>query len=199
MAKVKLNPDLFYLERLNLVPSRIVDGFSCGADSNVKDIDEFFKSKAVQYESELLWKSYCLRTFQTNHKSKIVAAFTLSNAQIPSNEQTQKNVSKRFRFYPAILIGQLGVDMHYSGNGVGSFILNFVKMFFLDPQNKSGCRFIIVDALADKIRFYQKNDFKFVFETEDSEKEAKQLKTRAPLRTRMMYFDLLTLKQVVSN
>lgn len=50
--------------------------------------------------------------------------------------------------YPAILIGRLGVSSEYRGKGlnIGSQILDFIKGWFRSFDNKTGCRFIVVDA-----------------------------------------------------
>lgn len=55
--------------------------------------------------------------------------------------------------------------------------MDFIKVFFTD-KNKTGCRFIIIDAYKDAIEFYQKNGFDFLTGEDESES------------TRLMYFDL---------
>ena len=58
------------------------------------------------------------------------------------------------------------------------------------------CRFLVVDAYneAQVLRYYEKNDFKFLFSSEDQEKEYHQMDGSQILRTRFMYFDLLALR-----
>ena len=56
-------------------------------------------------------------------------------------------------------------------------LLNFIKSYFLE-DNKSGCRFITVDAYHDVIPFYQNNDFQFLRKEEDD------------FVTRLLYYDL---------
>lgn len=73
--------------------------------------------------------------------------------------------------------------------------MTFIKIFFR-TKNKTGCRFIIVDALNNDstINFYKKNGFQFLIE--DERLEAKYVgigMNRLPLHTRLMFFDLLTL------
>lgn len=67
---------------------------------------------------------------------------------------------------------------------LGTALLDFIKVWFTQG-NKTGCRFIIVDAYnkAHIIQFYQKNGFQFLIE-EDSSDE-----------TRLMFFDLITFKK----
>jgi GNAT superfamily N-acetyltransferase len=40
----------------------------------------------------------------------------------------------------------LAVAESFSGKGIGSAVLRFIRMWFLDEDNKTGCRFAIVDA-----------------------------------------------------
>jgi len=57
--------------------------------------------------------------------------------------------------------------------------MNLIKSMFLNC-NRTGCRFITVDAYSNKktIAFYQKNGFDFL-----SDKDQKR-------RTRLLFFDL---------
>ncbi len=57
--------------------------------------------------------------------------------------------------------------------------MDFIKFYFID-KNKTGCRFIIVDAYQEAIKFYQDNGFDFLT-LDDEEKD-----------TRLMYFDLMS-------
>ncbi|MCS2517629.1 hypothetical protein NXW37_29000 [Bacteroides thetaiotaomicron] len=54
----------------------------------------------------------------------------------------------------------------FAGKHIGDEILSFIKGWFIDPLNKTGCRYIIVDASNHQkvIDFYQRNGFKFIFE-----------------------------------
>ena len=60
---------------------------------------------------------------------------------------------------------------------LGTYLLNFIKTFFV-VNNKTGCRFLTVDAYAAAIPFYQKNGF---VPLNDDDKNAP---------TRLLYFDL---------
>lgn len=66
----------------------------------------------------------------------------------------------------------------YKGNDIGTAILDYIKEWFVD-NNRTGCKFITVDAYDISLGFYEKNDFKY-FTDEDLNSD-----------TRAMYFDLL--------
>lgn len=172
--------------------------FSCG-DS---DLDDFFSNDAIAYEKELMGKTYCwvLREDVT----QIIGMITLANAGIQtthlqSNPRRKINnlipYTKQGRTYPAVLIGRLGVNVDFQGAGykIGAQIMDFIKDWFKSYDNKTGCRFIIVDAVNHEhtINYYQRNGFKPLFPKEDDEKEFYKIPKDKSLRTRMFYFDLL--------
>lgn len=174
--------------------------FSCG-DS---DLDEFFHRDAFLYDKQLLGKTYFFAL--TGDEPRIVCAFTLANdsikaALIPntSRNKIQRKIpnSKRTRSYPAVLIGRLGVSVDFQGgeNGIGSQTIDYIASWFLMPDNKTGCRFIVVDAYnrADVLHFYEKNGFRFLYANEDLEKEANHILPDEKLESRLMYLDLISL------
>lgn len=174
--------------------------FSCGND----DMDDFFHNDARLYAEELLGKSYCFVTTEAPHQ--IVAMFTVANDSIKTTHlgrSTTNRVNrpidnaKRGRSYPATLIGRIGVNKEFQKKGyhVGSQVMDFLKQWFTDEENKTGCRFLVVDAYNDMnvLSYYEKNGFKFLHKTEDEEREYYHIED-SQIHTRLMYFDL---KQVI--
>lgn len=178
--------------------------FDCAND----DLNEFFGNDAVHYSDELLGKTYCF-TLDENPEI-IVCAFTLSNDSIKTinlpNARKKKIIKdiprqKQMRSYPAVLIGRLGVNKNYrfvtdEEQTTGSQLMDFIKSWFIDDANKTGCRFIVVDAYNDlkPIEYYERNGFTHLFSTEDQEKEFTGLDNADTLHTRLMYFDLIVLR-----
>lgn len=172
--------------------------FDCGHT----DLNDFFVDDSQNYSKELLGKSYC---FLLDKNPKIVVcAFTISNDSIKANflpNNRKKKVSKKiprqkqFRSYPAVLIGRLGVNVEYKRNGVGRELMDFIKSWFIDTNNKTGCRFIVVDSYNEEIpiAYYTRNEFEFLFSTEEQEREYTGLPDNLPMTTRLMYFDLIIL------
>ena len=74
-------------------------------------------------------------------------------------------------------ICRLAVSQELKGQHIGEFIIRSIKSYFL-ADNKTGCRFLTVDAYAAAIPFYFKQ--KFVPLTAEDEGAA----------TRLLYFDL---------
>lgn len=195
---------------LNVLTEEILaesNPFTCGDD----DMDEFFRQDALDYTHFLMGKSYCFRL--KDDKRTIVACFTISNDSIriydlPSSRRNAMwNITNREKMltrYPGVLIGRLAVADSFSGRGIGSEILNFIRMWFLDDANKTGCRFAIVDAKNEPLilRFYEKNGFKTLFSREidedlytkpvkDETEQAERLQNPRKLKTRLMFCDLL--------
>ena len=175
--------------------------FSCGNE----DLDDFFSNNAVTYGKHLLGKTY---QFCPKETPNIVAcAFTLSNDSIRITNKFHDDCKDKFlndtnlsekglRRYPAVLIGRLGTDVKFAGQGFGSAVLCFIKTW-VQTKMLTGCRFLIVDAYntPNTIRFYQTNDFHFLIE--DERLEAKYMGIgvgHLPLNTRLMYYDLLDMQ-----
>lgn len=165
------------------------------------DLDEFFSKDAFLYETELLGKTYAW--INTADPSKIIGLVTLANDSVKAQYITnsarnrlQRSITnaKRGMNYPAVLIGRLGVSSEYRGKGlnIGSQILDFIKGWFRSFDNKTGCRFIVVDAYNnDKtLHFYEKNGFKPLYKTEEEERSFLELNADEKLETRFMFFDL---------
>ena len=171
--------------------------FECGDE----DLDEFFNEDAIHYDTELLGKTYCW--IDRKQPEVIIAFFTLANDSIktysmPNNikNRIQRNVAnpKRGRTYPAVLIGRLGVNKKYQGTGshFGTQVMDFIKKWFRSEDNKTGCRFIVVDAVnaPSTVGYYMHNGFKFIYLDENVEKDYFNIDRNEHLRTRMMYYDL---------
>jgi len=173
----------------------------CSFDCGDYDLNDFFKNDAVNYAEQLLGRSYY---FECKASKDIVSLFTVSNASIrvsdlPNNSKRKlgKEIPwvKQGRNYPAVLVGRLGVSLKYKSIGIGSQMLDFIKAWFVSDKNKTGCRFIIVDAYNNpkSCEFYIKNGFSFLFKDEFVEKTYNSISANERLKTRLMYFDLITL------
>ena len=173
-----------------------MSGFTCGD----QDLDDFFANDCFGYAKQLLGKSYCFKL--DDAPSKVVCAFTLANAGIRvddlPNARKKKIESsiphaKSLKDYPAVLIGRLAVNQEFRSLHIGSDVLEYIKYWFVDPYNKTGCRFIIVDAYNNEqtVSFYERNGFKSVFSSDIQEKKYRHINSEVRLNTRLMYYDLL--------
>ncbi len=160
--------------------------FSCGDP----DLDEFYNKDSIEGSRQLVSTTYIVRDGST-----IIGFFSVSNDSIRREDCPERSALKRFlkpiprekRYssMPAVKIGRLGINEGLQKNGVGSEIIDFLKGWFT-IGNKTGCRFLVVDAYnkEDVIGFYKKNGFLFL-KSEGQKDE-----------TRLMYFDLIKVTDV---
>ena len=168
--------------------------FSCGYD----DLDEYFLKDSPLWADQMYGKTYCF--VLKDDPQTIVCAFSLSNDTIrvdllPNSQRKRflKEIpkEKRMRRYPAVLIGRLGVDIQFANNGIGTELMQILKCWFVEPDNKAAVRYLAVDALNNSrtLNYYEKNGFAYLFK--DEEQEAVSSRMKQPLKTRYMYFDLI--------
>ena len=160
-----------------------VKSFDCGDD----DLNDFILHESPLYRKEKLAVTYVLKEADDLANEHIKAFFSLSNDRISISDFDSKtkynrfsrrfNNHKRLKSYPAAKIGRLAVHASAKGMNIGSTLLNFIKRYFT-ADNKTGCRFITVDAYAAAIPFYLRNGFVPLNE-EDADEP-----------TRLLYFDL---------
>ena len=140
----------------------------------------------------------------------MVAAFSLANSSVrvdnmPKSKRNKLNrkipFSKQRSQYPAVLVAQLAVFDDFGGKNIGKEVLDFIKSWFIDPLNKTGCRYVIVDAVNTPkvLQFYIDNGFDFIFSSDEEEihymSKAEQMEDGEVFReTRLMVFDLMTIK-----
>lgn len=182
------------LHRLNAPED--IEGFNCGD----KDLDDFFANDCFAYARQLLGKTYYYQLDQEPHS--IVCAFTLANAGIRVSDlpnarrkKIEANIphAKALKDYPAVLVARLGVSKDFRSKHIGSDVLRQIKYWFLEPFNKTGCRYVLVDAYNNPatLGFYENNGFRTVFSTEKQEREYRHMDDASDLNTRLMYYDLM--------
>jgi len=159
-------------ERLN---GLLNETFDCGDI----DLNEFLRDDAFPHQKELLAVTCLIR-----YGSDIAAYFSVLNDKISSEEFPSKSKlrvlpfsKRRYKSYPAVKLGRLAVASHFQGQDLGTQLLDYIKMWFID-RNKTGCRFITVDAYEQAVSFYERNGFIPLSEQPEDN------------HTKLMYFDL---------
>jgi len=174
--------------------------FVCGDD----DLEDFFHNEAVLYAKTCLGKTYCFID-NSGEETEIVAFFTVSNDSVKttfipksSTNKVQRKIpgQKHLRTYPAVLLGRLGVATKYQGKDffVGRQVINYLKTWFIEEDNKTGCRFLVVDAYNKErvLKFYERNGFKYLYSDERQEREEQHVsEDDTELHTRHMFLDVL--------
>jgi GNAT superfamily N-acetyltransferase len=174
-----------------------VSDFSIFADFDCGDEDLnnfiFAHNDAALHKQELIAETYAFRFISSRlPKDKpmppVAFASLLNDAvHLATNPQRRLVPQKirRYSDYPAAKIGRLGVHKDYQGQDVGTLLLDVIKELFT-TENRTGCRFITVDAydIPRVLAFYEKNKFKR-FPLPPTEKSA-----QADRDTHIMFFDL---------
>lgn len=171
------------LKRLN--PNDNLKPFDCG----YTDLNGFLLEdnasvpNAKHHANELLAVTYVV---EDDEEEQTIAYFSLLNDKI-DREITDNTVwnrlsreipnIKRRKSQPAVKIGRLAVSSAYQGQGWGPRIIGFLKQWFTE-NNKTGCRYITVDALAERVGFYEKYGFKILVTPQEGDE------------TVLMYYDL---------
>ncbi len=179
----KLNLEEHQLVISKLDENETVKTFDCG-DS---DLNDFILYESPLYRKEKLSITYVLKNADDINNEQVIAFFSLSNDRISLSDFDNKtkynrfsrrfNNRKRLKSYPAAKIGRLAVNVSMKGHSIGTYLLKFIKTYFTS-DNKTGCRFITVDAYAAAIPFYLNNGF-VPLNDEDIDEP-----------TRLLYFDL---------
>jgi len=136
-----------------------------------------------------------------DESGKIVCAFSLSPNALKAKDlpnSRQKKViqlvprEKNMQSYPAFLVGRIGVSRGFSGLGIGTQLIRYIKIFCLNHY-PDFCRFLVIDAYNSPsvLNFYLKNDFFTVFSTEEQERKAYKIKPEEKLPTRYMFYDMI--------
>ena len=157
-------------------------------ESEDEELNDFLHNDAKNYLVQMLAVTYLVE-----NDTDTIAYFCISNdnlkREIATNlselekaiwNQLSRKIPNRKRrgSYPAVKIGRLAVNKKYEGKGFGRILINAVSSMYLEENQRSGCRFITVDANANAFSFYEKNGFCFI-----TDKDADR-------KNRAMYFDL---------
>lgn len=163
-----------------------VTSFNCGDE----DLNDFILNESQLYRKARLAVSYVIEHRTTK---QVAGFFSLANDRISISDFDSKTEFNRFRkhrfvnekrikSYPAAKICRLGIDIAAKGQFLGTFILDFIKSYFV-IDNKTGCRFLTVDAYDDAVPFYLKNQFLPLSEETDTD------------QTKLLFFDLEAIEE----
>ena len=171
----------YRIRKLSL--NETIKSFDCGDP----DLNDFIINDANNYRNSLLAVTY---VFEHVITGDIVAYFSLANDRVSLSDFKDKTEFNRFRkirfvnekrikSYPAVKICRLGVADTMKGQGIGTVLLSFIKRFFFN-DNKTGCRFITVDAYSNAVSFYERNKFQHLRNDDEPQN----------VITHLLYYDL---------
>ncbi|MBP7526705.1 MAG: GNAT family N-acetyltransferase [Syntrophorhabdaceae bacterium] len=159
-------------------------------DCTDTELNNFLCDDAIDHIKALLAVTYLLE-----RDGELIGYFSVLNdsirhkdipAKTPSRSELKRLLRKvpfkkrGYQSHPAVKVGRFAISKDCQSNGLGSKMMDYIKGYFLD-NNKTGCRFITVDAYNNPktLKFYQDNGFDFLTSKDETEDN------------RLMYFDLI--------
>lgn len=143
---------------VDLYPEMSLESFKCIEE----DLNDFLINDSKDYQKELLSKTYLVIHKTTGDISAYFGLLNdvvrLDETERPVRNRINRKIpnSKRRSHYPAVKLGRLAVDSRYSNQGIGRYVLDNLKYIFTHG-NRTGCRFMTVDALSSATGFYEHN------------------------------------------
>lgn len=165
-----------------LQANEVISSFNCGDE----DLNDFILNDATVYKEALLAITYIVENKADN---KVYGYFSLANDRVGMTDFPDKTEFNRFRkhkfvnekrlkSYPATKICRLGISENLKGQNIGTYLIDYIKTLCF-VENRSGCRFLTVDAYSEAINFYIKNKFSRLCSNNEDDR-----------RTQLLFFDL---------
>jgi len=134
-----------------------LDKFDC----KIESINNYLKFNAV-YDSK--FKLAITKVMLIGEE--VVGFYSLSITEFFNYEEEIK--------YYGLNLDYIAVDKNYQRKGIGSKILEIVVGKSLEISNEIGCRYLVLDALNEKVSWYEERGFEKVGKVE----EEKNITTR---------------------
>ena len=151
------------IERLSDRHKEIIENFQ----SSNKELKDFLIEDALENQEMAISTTYL---WFYNPKNEFVAYITiLADAIRIHGTRLGKSFLDQgvdYKTLPAIKIGRLCVDDKYIGRGIGIQTTYFVMKKLIKLNETIGCRFLVVDAKQEAVKFYKKMEFEVLKQRE---------------------------------
>lgn len=136
-----------------LTPAHRLAGFDCGRPS----LNEWLLRYALRNEHAGGSRTYVVCDVEAG---RVVGYYALAAGSVDRAEAPgplRRNMPDPI---PAIVLGRLAVDRHFSGRGIGAGLLKDALLRSVQVANQIGARALLVQALDDSAAaFYQHHGF----------------------------------------
>lgn len=124
-------------------------------DSAFTPLKDFLRKHAKKYHDNHLARTWVI----VDPGGKIASYVTLVCGQVELREEAEQLVAGeldyRYKEYPALKIARLATDRRFRGKGLAQKLVEFsIGVAIEDICPSVGCRFIILDAKKQSIKFY---------------------------------------------
>src|SRR3989338_399633 len=159
----KIKPEDLRIEKIDRRHSTKINNFK----SSNKELKDFLVEDALDNQEMAISTTYL---WFYNPKNELCAYVTiLADAIRIHGTRLGKSFVDQgvdYKTLPAIKIGRLCVDDRYTGKEIGTHTTYSVMKKLISINEIVGCRFLIVDAKPDSVKFYKKMEFEVLKQRE---------------------------------
>jgi len=128
--------------------------FDCGDEK----VSIFLREKALQDHDRNLSRTMVMVDEEVD-PNIIIGYHTLLMVQVRQEDLPQDRLRIK-RDIPVILLGQLGVDLAFQGNGYGEYLLMDAQARVSEISKRTGVRGLVLDARTESlVSWYERHDF----------------------------------------
>ena len=128
--------------------------FNCGEE----EVTTFLREQALQDQEKDLSRTMVL-VDEAADPARVIGYHTLLMMQV-KQEGIPKDKPKIKRGIPVILLGQLGVDQEFQGQGYGELLLMDAQARVHEISKRTGVRAMMLDARTERLAsWYEAHDF----------------------------------------
>ena len=140
-----------------LAPDLQVSRFDCGD----LEMNTYFRRKSKKYRRQLLVQSYHFCPIEYTGTEPIVLVDLCNDVVCRKILPDMEVIPEKKRYletFPAVKIARLGRNVKFRGLGASAHLFNALKMFFT-RGNRTGCRFLTLDAYKERVGLYESCGF----------------------------------------
>lgn len=158
-------------KKLDFSPYSPLDNFSHLDFTDRDGLDPLDVNKFIHGNPQYSVENNLSAIFSVRYENNLVAYFTLSMSIIQKKEmQPDDVINTTFHPYPALLLGQLGVEKNYQGRGIGQNICQFCRGIGQELNEKAACAFLILRTTARLAKLFYEPKCKFKWKPKDEGK-----------------------------
>jgi hypothetical protein len=143
----------------------IFTGFLCSPpEAEDRDLEDFLATDAYRHFVDRIAVTYVLSSIEAPQIPLGFATLANDAIVIDRTNPLPEVISYPYASYPAVKVGRFGIALPLQKYGLGGLFLAMIKKLMCDG-NRTGCRFITVDAWRNKkvgldvTPFYKKHGF----------------------------------------
>jgi hypothetical protein len=109
--------------------------------------------------------------YSVRYESNLIGFFTLSMSSIGKDKMLEDDfLDVIYGTYPALLLGQMGLDVNYRSGVIGKKICSYCRGIGQELNEKSACAFLILQTTPTLARKFYEPDCHFKWKANDNKK-----------------------------